>query len=133
MAVKQVLLALSLSMGVAIISACASQPAPAPAAKPASSPTASAAPAPSSGTSEEHTATAMEKRFQDAARSYKTVQKDGKTMYCKREKRIGTTIPTMNCITEAELRNQVENMEEYRQRARNAARCTHGAGCGAGG
>ena len=35
----------------------------------------------------------LEKKFQDAARSYRTVQKDGKTMYCKSEKPINSTIP----------------------------------------
>lgn len=121
-----------LSMGVAavLLGACASQPAATPAREPVPPPVANT---PSAATAEAATASAMEKRFQDAARSYKVVQKDGKTMYCKREKRIGTTIPTMNCVTEAQLRHQVETMEEYRQRARNAARCTHGAGCGAGG
>jgi hypothetical protein len=132
MTFKKMLLTVSIGMGAALLAACASQPASAPA--PASSPPASTGTkAPDSAATEADTASAMEKRFQDAARSYKTVQKDGKTMYCKREKLIGTTIPTMNCISEAELRNQVENMEEYRQRARNSSRCTHGAGCGAGG
>jgi hypothetical protein len=131
MAFKKLVLTLSIGLGAAMLTACASQPQPAtaPAAKPATP----AASKPSSAATEADTATAMEKRFQDAARSYKVVQKDGKTLYCKREKQIGTTIPTMNCMTESQLRNQVETMEEYRQRARNAARCTHGAGCGAGG
>jgi len=133
MAFKKVLLGFSVTLGAALLTACASQPAaspPAPAASPASTAPASA---PNSVAAEADTATAMEKRFQDAARSYKVVQKDGKTLYCKREKKIGTTIPTMNCMTEAQLRNQVETMEEYRSRARNSSRCTHGSGCGAGG
>jgi hypothetical protein len=131
MAFKNLVLTLSIGLGAAMLSACASQPQPATA--PAAKPAPPAASKPSSAVTEADTATAMEKRFQDAARSYKVVQKDGKTLYCKREKQIGTTIPTMNCMTESQLRNQVETMEEYRQRARNAARCTHGAGCGAGG
>lgn len=132
MRIAKVFLTLSIGIGAAALAACASQPAvdapkaPVQAAAPASA-------APSAAASETNTATLMEKRFQEAARSYKTVQKDGKTMYCKREKNIGSTIPTMNCITEAQLRNQVENMEEYRERARNSSRCTHGSGCGAGG
>jgi alpha/beta superfamily hydrolase len=119
-----------------MLTACATQPAespaqsssnPAPPAAATSSP-----PAPNSAAAENDTAAAMEKRFQDAARGYKVVQKDGKTLYCKREKQIGTTIPTMNCMTESQLRHQVETMEEYRNRARNSSRCTHGVGCGAG-
>jgi hypothetical protein len=133
MASSKLVVSLSLTLGVALLTACASQPASPPAASASTTPAAAASNAPSSAAAEKDTASAMEKRFQDAARSYKTVQRDGKTLYCKREKRIGTTIPTMNCLTEAELRTQVETMEDYRNRARNSSRCTHGAGCGAGG
>lgn len=132
MAFKKVVLGVSIGLGTLLLAACASQPAgtPAPAAP---RPAASAPQAPDSAASEKDTASAMEKRFQDAARSYKVMQKDGKTLYCKREKLIGTTIPKMVCLTESELRTQVENMEEYRQRQRNSGRCTTGVGCGAGG
>jgi hypothetical protein len=123
------------AIGGAILASCAASPVtdstPAKTSAPSAAPVSPSAP--DAAIAEADTASAMEKRFQDAARSYKTVQKDGKTLYCKREKLIGTTIPTMNCITESQLRNQVENMEEYRNRARNAAKCTHGTGCGAGG
>lgn len=129
MAYRKLIVGFSIAVGAALLTACASQPAASP-APPVAAP---AAAAPNSAAAEKDTASAMEKRFQDAARSYKTVQKDGKTLYCKREKRIGTTIPTMNCLTESELRTQVEMTEEYRNRARNSSRCTHGAGCGAGG
>ncbi len=78
-------------------------------------------------------AAALEKKFQDAARGYKIVQRDGKTLYCKRERVLGSTIPTMQCMTEAQLRNQVETMDELRGRMRNSARCTPGAGCSTGG
>jgi len=131
MRIAKVILTLSIGIGAAALAACASQPASdAPAKAPTQAVPASAAP--TAAAAESDTASALEKRFQEAARSYKTVQKDGKTLYCKREKVIGTTIPTMNCITEAQLRNEVENMEEYRNRARNSARCTTGVGCGAG-
>jgi hypothetical protein len=138
MAIKTIFLSFSLGLGAALLGACASQPAQAPATNPAPAAPASApAPAPAANNAatetEAHTATAMEKRFQEAARGYKIVQKNGKTMYCKREKLIGTTIPTMNCISEAELRTQVENMEDYRQRARSSGRCVRGpAGCKGG-
>jgi hypothetical protein len=128
MAYRKLIVGFSAAVGAALLTACASQPQPAP-AQPVATP---ATAAPSSAAAEKDTASALEKRFRDAARSYKTVQKDGKTLYCKREKRIGTTIPTMNCLTESELRTQVEMTEEYRNRARNSSRCTHGAGCGAG-
>jgi hypothetical protein len=123
---------MALGVCVALLAACASQPT-------AEAPVAAAAVAPAAGKpaaaaqTEADTAAGLEKKFQDAARGYKVVQKDGQTLYCKREKVIGSTIPTLQCITEAQLRNQVENMDEYRDRARNSSRCTLGAGCGSGG
>ena len=72
----------------------------------------------------------MEKKFQDAARSYKTMQKDGKTMYCKREKVLGTTIPTMQCLTETQLRNRVEATEEIKKNMRRGGGpCVQTGGC----
>jgi hypothetical protein len=130
MTFKKAVLGVSVGLGTLMLAACASQPPGAPATPaPASS---TAASAPNAAAAEKDTASAMEKRFQDAARSYKVVQKNGKTLYCKREKVIGSTIPTMQCLTESELRTQVENMEEFRQRQRNSGRCTTGVGCGAG-
>ena len=129
---RNIVITLGLAAGGALLSGCASAPttsaapaAPAPAAAPApeTAPTAAAA--------EADTAAGLEKRFQEAARSYKVVQKDGKTMYCKRERLIGSTIPTLQCITEAQLRIQVENTDETRQRMRNHAGCSQ-AGCGGG-
>src|ERR1044071_4347388 len=79
----------------------AAAPAPAPAAPATANNTGAA-------TAENEAAASLEKKFRDAARGYKTVQKDGQTLYCKREKEIGTTIPRMRCMTEAQLRNEVE-------------------------
>jgi len=125
--------ALALGAVVALLAACVSQPpATAPVAKPAAPVAAPAAAQNPAAKSEQETADALEKKFQDAARGYKVVERDGKTMYCKREKRMGTTIPTMQCMTEAQLRNQVETMEDARERMRNSSKCTMGAGCGAG-
>ena len=83
------------------------------------------------------TAGLLEKKFQEAARSYKLVEKDGRRLYCKREKVIGSTIPTTQCLTEAQLRLQVENMDELRDRVRTSNKCallrTGGGGRGCGG
>jgi hypothetical protein len=131
--------------GVLLVAACASQPAsqPAPAATPApaskAAPAASAAPAAAPAAAspeakpEADAAAALEKKFQEAARSYRAVQKDGKTMYCKKERPVNSTIPRVQCITESQLRLQVEQMEQTRDRLRNSSRCTMGSGCGAGG
>jgi Skp family chaperone for outer membrane proteins len=124
--------ALALGTCIALLTACASQPA-APTAPPAASaPAPVGAAAPQSAATEKDTAVTLEKKFQDAAKSYRVVEKDGKTLYCKREKVIGTTIPTNVCLTESQLRNQVEAMEDQRERMRNNGRCTLGAGCGSG-
>ncbi len=141
--------------GVLLVAACASQPASqpasqtAPAASPApaavaapaapaapataAAPAAAAAAASSEAQPEADAAAALETKFQEAARSYRAVQKDGKTMYCKKERPINSTIPRMQCISESQLRLQVEQMEQTRDRLRNSSRCTMGAGCGAGG
>jgi len=103
----------------------AAAPAPAPAAPATANNTGAA-------TAENEAAASLEKKFRDAARGYKTVQKDGQTLYCKREKEIGTTIPRMRCMTEAQLRNEVETMEEVRNKMRSGAKCTLGPGCSGG-
>jgi hypothetical protein len=125
---RKIVITLGLAAGSALLAGCASQPAT------SAAPAATAAPAPApaaAATAEADTAAGLEKKFQDAARSYKVVQKDGKTMYCKRERMIGSTIPTLQCITEAQLRNEVETADELRQRMRNRAGCSQ-AGCGGG-
>jgi hypothetical protein len=134
MVFRNIIISLGLAATSALLVACATQPAastapaasaPAPAAPPASS---------AAATTEADTAAGLEKKFQEAARGYKVVQKDGKTLYCKRERVIGSTIPTLQCITEAQLRNQIENTEELRQRMRRApGGCVQTGGCTGGG
>jgi membrane-bound lytic murein transglycosylase B len=130
---------LTLALGT-LLAACASAPpAPATPATPATpavaaSPATSSAAQPATGAAqtEKHTAETLEKKFQEAARGYKVVQRDGKTLYCKRERVIGSSIPTMQCLTEAQLRTQVETMEELRERMRHSGKCTLGPGCKGG-
>ena len=148
MALKTFTRTVLLAAGVSLLAACASQPADAPASSaPVSAPdSAPAAPATSAAPvaaaaaaespeakPEADAASLAEKKFQEAARSYRMVQKDGKTMYCKKEKPINSTIPRMQCISESELRLQVEQMDELRDRMRNSSRCVRGPGCSAGG
>jgi hypothetical protein len=103
---------LLLATCVGLLAACASQPDKPP---PPSSPQ------------------QLEKKFQEAAKGYRVVQKDGRTLYCRREKVLGSTIPTMQCLSEAQLRLQVENMEELRGRMRSSPKCTLGRDGGGGG
>jgi len=125
------LLAISAALA-ACASAPAESPAPAAAPAPAAKPVAAAVAATPEATTEAGAATALDKKFQEAARSYRQVEKDGKTLYCKKEKPVNSTIPKTTCMTESELRVEVERMDDMRQRMRNQGRCTTGAGCGSG-
>lgn len=134
MAYRKTFLNLAFGFAAALITACASSPSAAPSAAPAAAPAkASASATTETKATETDTATVMEKKFQEAARSYKTVQRDGKTMYCKKEKVIGSTIPTMQCYTETQLRNQIEATEELKKRMRRGGGpCVQTGGCQGG-
>ncbi|HEX6398364.1 MAG TPA: hypothetical protein VFZ95_13140 [Steroidobacteraceae bacterium] len=106
----------------ALLGACASPPEGAP-----------ASPAQTQPLSAAEQADYRERKFQEAAKGYKIVQKEGRTFYCKREKVLGSTIPTLQCLSEAQLRLQVENMDELRERMRSSAKCTLGRDGGGGG
>jgi hypothetical protein len=131
MALQKLLITLGLAASAALLGACASDPASSTVAKPA--PAQPAAPANSAATAEGVVASALEKKFQEAARSYKMVERDGKTLYCKREKVMGSTIPTMQCLTETQLRNQVESTEELKRRMNRSGGCVQTGGCSGGG
>jgi hypothetical protein len=139
MAFEKLMNTLLLAAAVSLVAACASSPADAPATSAAPAPVAATAPAAAAPAAsaeakpEADAATLAEKKFQEAARSYRKVEKDGKTMYCKKEKPMGSTIPRMQCIAESQLRLEVEQMDELRDRMRNSGRCTHGTGCSGGG
>jgi hypothetical protein len=82
---------------------------------------------------EKLTATELERKFQEATRDYRLVERDGKTFYCRNEKIIGSTVPRLQCFTESQLRNRVEAMEVLRQQMRTGGKCTMGPrGCGSG-
>jgi hypothetical protein len=49
----------------------------------------------------------LEKKFQRAAQHYEKFQHDGQTVYCRKEVQV-------QCLTEAQLRNQVERYERTR-------------------
>jgi hypothetical protein len=84
--------------------------------------------------SEEEVATALDLEVQKAAKDFIQLKKDGVLMFCKRYRQIGSNLPTIQCITEAQLRTQVENITKYRDDMRNrGGKCTHGTGCYGGG
>jgi hypothetical protein len=83
---------------------------------------------------EEEVAAALEKRYLDAANDFVKLKRDGELRFCKRYREIGSSIARINCITEAELRTQVDNMTQYRDDMRNkSGKCTWGVGCSGGG
>ena len=138
MTFKNLCISLALGASTLGLAACATEPS---AAQPAATPAAVANPSPAvtaaapndAAAAESLAATGLEKKFRDAARSYKMVQRDGKTLYCKREKVLGSTIPTMQCLTEAQLRLQVENTDEIKKRMnRGGGPCVQTGGCGGG-
>lgn len=136
MTFRKVLISSLATAGIVFMVGCASETTapkapitPTPVAAP---PSASAVSPAAEARPEADAAAQLEKKFQEAAKGYKVVQKDGKTMYCKKEKVIGSTIPTLQCITEAQLRLQVEQMEDLRERMRSSSRCTLGPGCSGG-
>jgi hypothetical protein len=82
---------------------------------------------------EEEVAKALEKKYLDAARDFVKLKKDGELRFCKRYREIGSSIARINCITEGELRTQVDDMTQYRDNMRNrSGKCTNNVGCSAG-
>lgn len=66
----------------------------------------------------------------DAAKDFVKLRKDGEIVFCKKVREIGSNIPTLKCITQAQLRAQVEDMDQYRDRMRNVGKCPMGPqGC----
>jgi hypothetical protein len=83
---------------------------------------------------EDEVAAALEKKYLDAAKDFVKLKKDGELRFCKRYREIGSSIARINCITEAELRTQVDNMTQYRDDMRHkSGKCTWGVGCSGGG
>ncbi len=82
---------------------------------------------------EAEVAAALEKKYLDAASDFVKLKKNGELRFCKRYREIGSSIARINCITESELRTQVDNMTQYRDDMRNkSGKCTHGVGCSGG-
>ena len=86
---------------------------------------------------EKKDAAEIDRLVAEAARSYNKVEKNGKVYYCKRTRQMGTNIAALSCITESQLRNEVETMTQVRDDMRNKmGKCTlgragQGGPCGA--
>ena len=79
---------------------------------------------------EAEVAAELDANLVEAAKPFVKLRKDGEIVFCKRFKEMGSNIPAIRCITQAQLRTQVEDMEQYRDRMRNTGKCPHGPqGC----
>jgi len=135
--------ALTTLVCAALLCACAAQPpAPAPATAPATTQTPAAErPTPPPGqrrykwtkASEADVAATLDEKFREAAKAYVQLKRDDQVMFCKKYREIGSTIRTLHCITEAELRKQVEDSDELRDQMRHKmGKCDISSGCSAG-
>jgi hypothetical protein len=137
--------------GLLMLAACASSPPPATPAPPATAVDSGAAaavpatdanrPPPPPGqtrykwskATEAEVAAQLDKKFAEAAKQYVQLKRNDQLMFCKKYREMGSMIRTLHCITEAELRKQVEDSDELRDQMRNkVGRCALGSGCGAG-
>jgi hypothetical protein len=80
---------------------------------------------------EAEVAAVLDKHLLEAAKDLVKLKKDDELMFCKRYREIGSNIPTLKCITVAQLRTRVENMTNYREEMRNkGSKCTRGRASG---
>ena len=85
---------------------------------------------------EKKDAAAIDKLVAEAAAQYNKIEKDGVVYYCKRTRQMGTNISALKCMTESQLRIEVETMVQLRDDMRNKmGKCTlgrqgHGGPCG---
>lgn len=71
----------------------------------------------------------VDRKYMDAAEGFVKLKKDDALMFCKRYRIIGSNIATIQCISEGELRTQVDNMTQYRDAMRGrVGKCVLGKG-----
>lgn len=71
--------------------------------------------------------------LEEAAKGYDRVNRNGQLMFCKREQPVGSKLWTTRCLTEVELREQVEAAKQFREDVKTEGRrCVSGPGCQAG-
>ena len=131
-----------------LLTACASSTPPPTASAPPAAATSDAATTPNgekqappgqrhykwSRASEPEVAAQLDKKFLEVAKSYVQLKRDDQVMFCKKYKEMGSTIRTLHCITEAELRKQVEDSDQLREQMRHKmGKCDISSGCSAGG
>jgi hypothetical protein len=116
---------------LAALSGCAGQPRPAaPVAQPVAVSAATPAAAAASATAATGTAAT---EFKPPSNWHARV-KDGKTMYCRKDTSVGSSIATQTCLTQADLKERLwheqRGIEEFgRMRSSMPAACAPGSVC----
>jgi hypothetical protein len=78
----------------------------------------------------EDDATKLDAELAEAARGYSRVNRDGVLMFCRRERPSGSKIATSVCMTEAQLRDQIEATKKFNQDTmQQGRRCSQGPAC----
>ena len=79
---------------------------------------------------EAEVAAEIDARLVEATKDFVKLRKDGEIVFCKRVREIGSNIPTLKCLTQAQVRTQVEDMDKYREKMRTVGKCPLGPqGC----
>ena len=79
----------------------------------------------------------LDRLFAEAAVRFTKVERNGEVYYCQRSRPMGSNISRLKCMTEAQLRVEVETMSQVRDDMRNKmGKCTlgrsgQGGPCGA--
>jgi len=102
MAPNRILASILLSAGVLLAAGCASQPA-------------------------SRAASLDERYFQREVRNYVKVEREGQTVYCQTIAQTASLIPYKNCITEAALRQRVEDWRRTRNEVERPMHATVGS------
>jgi hypothetical protein len=110
-----------------LLGACASQPKSDTAPVPAPVQAAPAASANTSNTS----GIVTEEEFAREAKSYKLVEKDGKSLYCRTEQVLGSRLPSTVCLTHAQLTDSISRTRELtdKMRQKGGGHCGGGTPC----
>jgi hypothetical protein len=111
-----------LSLATILLVACAAK-APVPDTK-------TIEPAATSVAADKNAESAADRRFAEEARGYKLAERDGKKYYCRTEHASGSHLKTMNCISENELRERVENAEANRRQSKASVCSPNDSRCG---
>jgi len=76
----------------------------------------------------EPTKSSIDRKLAEAKKERSVLEKDGETLYCKKEKMIGSRLPKWLCMTEAQLADQIRTNEAMQDRGRLPKPCAGAVG-----